>query len=269
MSMTLFFCIIALNISLFYSAPKGFLPEQDTGQLGGFTRGDDGFSFQVMQPKIETYRRLVMADPAVQDVMGFTGGMAGISNAYLMIRLKPRQERDSAREVVNRLRLQSPPVPGGNLYLGVTQDIQPPRSSNAGSYDLAILTSEVSLLREWESKIAQALQELPELTDVDTPNDGGTKQVMLHIDREAAQRLGVDTRMITQVLNNFFSQRQRSNSIVVVVVGDGELRAALEAELEVVIPGRWRGMGFQNQQQLGRFYALADTLVLPSIQGET
>lgn len=61
----------------------------------------------------------------------------------------------------------------------------------------------------------------------------------------------------------------RLNLIVVVVVGDGELRAALEAELEDVLPGRWRGMGFQNQQQLGRFYALADTLVLPSIQGET
>jgi glycosyltransferase involved in cell wall biosynthesis len=28
-------------------------------------------------------------------------------------------------------------------------------------------------------------------------------------------------------------------------------------------------MGFQNQQQLGRFYALADTLVFPSMQGET
>lgn len=61
----------------------------------------------------------------------------------------------------------------------------------------------------------------------------------------------------------------RLNSIVVVVVGDGELRSALETELEAVIPGRWRGVGFQNQQQLGRFYALADTLVLPSMQGET
>ncbi|AOS45536.1 Multidrug resistance protein MdtC [Lacunisphaera limnophila] len=200
--------IIALNLALFYSAPKGFLPEQDTGQLGGFARGDDGFSFQVMQPKIETYRKMVMADPAVQDVMGMSGGGTGVSNAWMMIRLKPRQEREAARDVVNRLRLQAPPVPGGMLWMNVTQDIQPPRSSDAGSYDLAILTSEVALLRQWEGKIAQALQELPELTDVDTPNDGGTKQVMLHIDREAARRLGVDTRMITQVLNNSFSQRQ-------------------------------------------------------------
>jgi multidrug efflux pump len=52
------------------------------------------------------------------------------------------------------------------------------------------------------------MQELPELVDVDTPSDGGTQQVMLHIDREAAQRLGVDMQMITQVLNSSFSQRQ-------------------------------------------------------------
>jgi multidrug efflux pump len=201
--------VIALNISLYYAAPKGFLPEQDTGQLGGFVRGDDGFSFQVMQPKIETYRRLVMADPAVADVMGFTGGGAGISNAWMMIRLKPRNQRDaSARDVVNRLRVQSPPVPGGNLWLNVSQDIQPPRTSEAGSYDLSLLASEVSLLREWQPKVARALQELPELTDVDTPGDGGTKQVMLHIDREAARRLGVDMRTVISVLNNSFSQRQ-------------------------------------------------------------
>jgi multidrug efflux pump len=201
--------IIALNISLFYSAPKGFLPEQDTGQLNGFARGDDGFSFQVMQPKIEIYRKLILADPAVEDVVGTSGGSTGLSNSWMMIRLKPRKDRDvSARDVVNRLRVGAPPVAGGNLWMNVAQDIQPPRSSDGGSYDMAILTSEVSLLRKWEPKIAQAMQELPELTDVDTPNDGGTKQVMLHIDREAARRLGVDMRMITQVLNNSFSQRQ-------------------------------------------------------------
>ena len=201
--------IIALNLSLYYAAPKGFLPEQDTGQLHGFVRGDDGFSFQVMQPKIETYRQLILSDPAVRDVIGTSGGGTGISNARFMVRLKPRKERDaSAREVINRLRVQAPPVPGGMLWLNVAQDIQPPRTSDAGSYDLSLLASEVSLLREWQPKVAIALQELPELTDVDTPGDGGTKQVMLHIDREAARRLGVDMRTVIQVLNNSFSQRQ-------------------------------------------------------------
>ena len=49
--------VIALNVYLYMAAPKGFLPVQDTGQLGGFIRGDDGLSFQVMQPKIDKIRR--------------------------------------------------------------------------------------------------------------------------------------------------------------------------------------------------------------------
>jgi multidrug efflux pump len=203
--------VIALNISLYYSIPKGFLPEQDTGQLQGFVAGDDGFSFQIMQSKIETYRRLIMSDPAVRDVVGMSGGNTGISNAWMMIRLKPLAERQvSAQTVIDRLRVEAPPIPGGRLWLRVAQDIQPPRTSDAGTYDFTLLAGEVSLLRQWVPKVARALQALPELTDVDAPNEGGTKQVMLQVDREAARRLGVDMRTVTSMLNNSFSQRQIS-----------------------------------------------------------
>ena len=71
------------------AAPKSFLPVQDTGQLGGFIRGDDGLSFQVMQPKIDKIRRALMADPAVESVGGYIGGGRGINNAWTFVRLKP------------------------------------------------------------------------------------------------------------------------------------------------------------------------------------
>ena len=202
---------IALNVTLYIKIPKGFLPSQDTGQLFGFARGDDSFSYQVMQPKIETYRKLILADPAVQDVIGTSGGTSGLSNARMMIRLKPLKERKvSAIDVANRLRYEAPPVAGGSLYLGVAQDMDSPRMSDGGSYDLTLMSGDLQLLRAWMPKISQVMQELPELVDVDTPSEGGTAQVMLHVDREAARRLGVDMQMITQVLNNSFSQRQIS-----------------------------------------------------------
>ena len=200
---------VALNVSLYIRIPKGFLPQQDTGQLGGFARGDDAFSYQVMQPKIEIYRRLILADPAVQDVIGTAGGATGISNARMMVRLKPLAERGvSATEVVNRLRAKAPPVPGGMLWLSVSQDIDMPRTSDAGSYDLSLMGGDLKLIRKWAPKVTAALNELPELTDVDGPGDGGITQVSLRIDREAARRLGVDMQLITQVLNSSFSQRQ-------------------------------------------------------------
>jgi multidrug efflux pump len=200
---------VALNVTMYIRIPKGFLPEQDTGQLGGFVRGDDGFSFRVMQPKIEEFRKLVLSDPAVEDVIGMSGGGHGISNGWFNVKLKPRSERGvSASEVVNRLRRQMPPVAGGNLWLSVAQDIQMPRTGDSGSYDFTLLADDLSLLRKWAPKVAVAMQGLPELTDVDGPTDEGAKQVMLTVDREAARRLGVDMQMVTQVLNSSFSQRQ-------------------------------------------------------------
>lgn len=200
---------IALNVAMYITIPKGFLPSQDTGQLMGFARGDDGFSYQVMQPKIEIYRKLIMADPAVQDVIGQSGGTSGLSNSRMMIRLKPLSERKvSANDVANRLRLNAPPVAGGSVYMMVSQDLDAPRMSDSGSYDINLMAADLKLLKEWMPKVSEAMRELPELVDVDTPREGGTQRLSLSIDREAARRLGVDMQLISSVLNNSFSQRQ-------------------------------------------------------------
>ncbi len=97
---------------LFATVPKNLMPEQDTGQLIGFVRGDDGLSFQVMQPKMDAFRDGLLKDPAIHSVAGFIGGESGINNAFLVVRLKPIAERDiSAREVMDRLRKDLPRVP--------------------------------------------------------------------------------------------------------------------------------------------------------------
>ena len=200
---------IALNVSLYINIPKGFLPNQDTGQLSGFARGDDAFSYQVMQPKIDIYRKYILSDPAVQDVIGSSGGTSGISNSRMMVRLKPLAERGiSANDVVNRMRLNAPQVPGGMLWLMPTQDLEAPRMSDGGGHSLSLMGDDIRQIRIWAPKVTAALEELPELTDIDGPSEGGTTQVSLKIDREAARRLGVDMQLISSVLNSSFSQRQ-------------------------------------------------------------
>ena len=200
---------MAVTVALYIRIPKGFLPAQDTGTLFGFARGDDAFSFEMMRPKIETFRKHILADPAVQDVIGYAGGTSGISNARMTVRLKPLAERKvSANDVVNRLRFTAPQVAGGMLYLYGAQDIDPPRMSDGSSYDLTFMASDLGLLRTWMPRITSALRELPELTDLEGPSEGGTARVSLKIDREAARRLGVDMQTVSSVLNNSFSQRQ-------------------------------------------------------------
>jgi len=202
---------IVFNAFLFAKVPKGTVPEQDTGQLRGFARGDDGLSFQVMQPKIHAYRELLTADPAIADISGYIGGGTGVNNAFIMIQMKPLSERGtSSREVIDRLRANMPKVPGGNLWLWVDQDIRigGGGGSGEGNYDLQLLSGDIAPLREWTPRIRDAIEALPQLVDVDSGGDEGMRQVALEIDRNAAAQLGIDMRTVATVLNNSFSQRQ-------------------------------------------------------------
>ena len=199
---------IALNIWLYVDIPKGMLPQQDTGQLGGFVRGDDGASFQLMQPKVEAYRRLLVADPAVADVTGSSGGRGGLTNSWFRVRLKPLSERgEPASDVVERLRRQAPRIPGGVLIVWVQQDIRL-TSGGDGEQMLVLRSDSLEDLRRWTRPVGEALRALPELVDVDIPGGEASQQVVLDVDREAARRLGVRMQTVSAALNNAFSQRQ-------------------------------------------------------------
>jgi len=200
------------NFYLFATVPKTLVPEQDTGQLIGFVRGDDGLSFQVMQPKMDAFRDALLQDPAIDSVAGFIGGDGGINNAFLVVRLKPIGERTaSSREVIDRLRVNLPKIPGARLMLMPDQDLQfGGRQGRSSDNEYVLLASELDLLKQWMPRVRDRLAALPGLTDIDANEGEGAQQINLMVDRDAAQRLGVDMAMITSVLNNAFSQRQIS-----------------------------------------------------------
>jgi multidrug efflux pump len=205
---------IGINIALYVVVPKTLIPQQDTGQLMGFIRGDDGLSFTVMQPKMEIYRRALLADPAVQSVAGFIGGNSGTNNAMVLVRLKPISERKiDAQKVIERLRKELPKVPGGRLFLMADQDLQlggGGRDQTSSQYLYTLQSGDLAALREWFPKVVAALRALPELTAIDARDGAGTQQVTLVVDRDQAKRLGIDMDMVTAVLNNAYSQRQIS-----------------------------------------------------------
>ena len=207
------FVTVGVNIALYVVVPKTFLPQQDTGQLIGFVRGDDGLSFSVMQPKMEIFRREVLKDAAVESVAGFIGGSNGTNNAFMLVRLKPIKERNiSAQKVIERLRKEMPKVPGAQLMLMADQDLQfgGGREQTSSQYSYILQSGDLGALREWYPKVVTALKALPELTAIDAREGRGAQQVTLIVDRDQAKRLGVDMDMVTAVLNNAYAQRQIS-----------------------------------------------------------
>lgn len=204
---------IGLNVYLYVIVPKGFFPQQDTGMILGFFRVDQGTSFQAMVPKLEIYRQEILKDPNVDTVMGYAGGRGGSNSSFLMIQLKPFEQRQlSANEVIDNLRRKFPVIPGAQLSLVPQQDIRMggPGGGSTGSYDYTLMSGDLELLREWVPKVQRAMAALPEITEVNAAVEDRGRRIELVIDREMATRLGVDMSLIAGSLNNLFSQRQVS-----------------------------------------------------------
>ncbi|HEX4986231.1 MAG TPA: multidrug efflux RND transporter permease subunit [Burkholderiales bacterium] len=201
---------VCLNFWLYTVVPKGFFPQQDTGRLRGFIQADQGISFQAMQQKLADFMNIVRHDPAVENVIGFTGG-GQRNSGFMFISLKPGGERhDSADAVIARLRGKLAREPGASLFLQASQDIRMGGRQSNAQYQYTLQADELHELREWEPRIRQALTQLPQLADVNTDSQDKGDKTSLTIDRDAAARLGVDTKTIDATLNDLFGQRQVS-----------------------------------------------------------
>ncbi|MFV0282696.1 MAG: efflux RND transporter permease subunit [Castellaniella sp.] len=200
---------VGLNVYLYASIPKGFFPQQDTGQLLGFFRVDTGTSFDETQVRLNAFRRVLLSDPAVDTVTAYAGGRGGSNSSFIQVQLKPLAERTaSASDVVNRLRPRFEHTPGARLFLVPQQDIFVGHSSRAGSYSYMLMGSDLALLSQWLPRVRNVLAGLPELVDVDDDVEDKGRRVELVVDRDAARRLGVQMADLAGVLNNAFSQRQ-------------------------------------------------------------
>jgi multidrug efflux pump len=209
---------VCLNVYLYIVIPKGFFPQQDTGMIFGGIRGDASASFQLMKSKLQQVAAILQQDPAIQSVTGTVGGGGGFgpggggAGASVSITLKPRSQRDiSADAIIARLRPKLNTVTGVVTFLQAAQDIGGGGGRSANSqYQYTLLGDDLKELREWSRKLQIALQDVPEVTDIDTDLQPGGLEADLIVDRDAASRLGLTASQIDNALGDAFAQAQVS-----------------------------------------------------------
>ncbi|MDE1973423.1 MAG: efflux RND transporter permease subunit [Hyphomicrobiales bacterium] len=212
----IFFATIALNVALFVIAPKGFFPQQDTGRLVGSLQADQSISFQAMSRKLRQMMEIVRRDPAVENVVGYTGvgsggGYAQINTGNVYVSLKPLSERVGVDKVIARLRPQLNQVPGGRLYLAAVQDLRAGGRQSSAQYQFTLQSENVEDLYEWTPKLVDALEHNnPIVTDVSSDQQQRGLETYLDIDRDTTSRLGISPLQIDNTLYDAFGQRQVS-----------------------------------------------------------
>jgi len=195
--------------------PKGFFPQQDTGTLVGNLRADQSISFQSMVQKLRSAMAIVQSDPAVQDVVGYTGGGSGYgggtNSANIFVGLKPLAQRKvKGDRVIARLRVKLQAVTGARLFLQAIQDIRAGARQSNSQYQYTILADSLEDLRTWTPRITEALKSVPELADVSSDQQDKGLTVALKLDRATAARLGINLSNIDNTLYDAFGQRQVS-----------------------------------------------------------
>jgi multidrug efflux pump len=206
--------VLGLNFYLYDVIPKGFFPQQDTGRVVGNIQADQSISFQLMQQKLNQFVDIIKKDPAVETVVGFTGG-GQTNSGFIFISLTPLGDRKiSADQVIARLRGEMAVVPGASLFLQAVQDIRVGGRASNAQYQYTLQGTTLEELNEWTPKIAAALQNQQGLADVNSDQQNKGLEADIVIDRDAVSRLGLTVSQIDNTLYDAFGQRQVSTIYV-------------------------------------------------------
>ena len=202
---------IAMNVFLIIKIPKGFFPQQDTGAIVGGLQGPQDASFTVMNNSIQKLATVIKADPAVQNVIGFTGGNGATNTGFIYTALKPLNERKiSASDVINRLRPKMSSLPVASAFLQAAQDLRIGGRGGNAQYQYTIQSDTVEDLVKWGPTLLTEIRKLPGLQDVNSDQQNGGLDEVLAYDRVTAARLGITPQALNSALYAAFGQSEVS-----------------------------------------------------------
>lgn len=206
--------VLAATAVLFIKIPKGFFPNEDTGQISANTEAVQGISFEAMRDRQMAVAKIVAQETNVagfMSSMGAGGPSASGNSGRMFMRLKPRHERRfNADEIIQRLRPKLAAVPGINVYLQNPPLIRIGGMISKGLYQFSLQDTDTEELYQWAPILTAAMAELPGFQDVTSDLLIANPQVTVEIDRDKASALGITAAQIETTLNNAYGSRQVS-----------------------------------------------------------
>ena len=207
----LFFFTMGLNVFYLGKVQKGFFPQQDTGVIMGGLQGSQDASFTKMNGALKRAIDIVKGDPAVKNVVGFTGGQGSSNGGFVFVALKPLEERKTpASAVVDRLRPKLMGIREAQTFLMAAQDLRAGGRQSNSQYQYQLQADTTDDLKTFVPTLAQKMKGLSTVTDVNSDLQNGGLQTYLSYDRTTAARLGITATDIDNALNWQYSQAQAS-----------------------------------------------------------
>ena len=202
---------LIINLFLFYVIPKGFFPQQDTGQIVCSIQPDQNSSFQTTEEKLKQFVDIFLKDNAVQTVIGYVGGSNSITPGTIFVTLKPLGERKtSVDEVMRRLREPLSRVRGAVLYMQASQDLMIGGRQSSAQFQYTLSGDDVNELNHFGPIITEKMSHIKGIVDVNSDQRNHGLEMYIDVDRDTASRFGIRMEQINQTLYHAFGQSQIS-----------------------------------------------------------
>lgn len=206
-----FLATFAGSAYLFTTLPKGFLPQEDIGQLSISTQARQDISYEAMAKLQRQAADIVEADPAVVHVNAQVGG-SQTNSANMNVQLKPQAEREPLDVIVARLRQSLGHVVGLQAFINPVQSFRLGGRSSQSQYQLVVQSLDAGTLRDWASRIRDAMAAEP-ATFIDVASDlqNSALQARIVVDRDRAESFGINAQSLRKVLGNGFGEQSVAN----------------------------------------------------------
>ncbi len=217
-----FFVMSIFTVFAFLIVPKGFLPNEDTGQLIALTQAPQGISFDAMITHHKELTDIILSDPNVQSVMSSvgvsnvsasTGASPNLSlnSGRLLIVLKNKNTRKlNADAIIQELAPKLEVVSGIKVYLQNPPTITVGGQVTKGLYQYSISSPKLDELYDVSKALEAKLQLNPKLKDVNSDLQVDNPQVFVDVDRDECSRLGISMLQVEDALGDAYATKQVS-----------------------------------------------------------
>ena len=212
-TLVVFVATLVGTAGLFMVISKGFIPDEDTGQIFAFTEGAQDISFDSMLAHQQEAAAIVLKQPYVDSFMSSIGASNSSvvpNTGRLFIRLKPRKERPDVDVIIQELRAKLTGIPGFTVYPQKLPTIRIGGNLTKAAYQYTLQDADTAILYKWSPTLLDKIRGLPGFLDVNSDLQVTSPQVLVEIDRDRASAMGVTAAQIEGALNNAYGAPQVS-----------------------------------------------------------
>ncbi len=213
LTLMLSFAVLGATVFLFQRISKGFLPNEDQGQIFAFTEGKQGISFDDMVRHQQMIAEEIGKSPWVQNYSSTVGGggvNSSLNTGRVFARLKPLGQRPPVEQIIAELRPKISQIPGINAYLQIPPPIRIGGQLTKSQYQFTLQGNDTQELYRYAPILEQKVRALKGFLDVTTDLQVTNPEVTVQINRDKAAALNVDPRTVEDALYSAYGQRQIS-----------------------------------------------------------